>query len=75
LFNLNVYRVVDGKELLRVPNVKKNGESVRYSVFEHFHDEPMAEHRGVVQTYAAMRRRLYRKYMDEDIRRFVKAYW
>ena len=68
-----LYRVVDGKELLCVPNTKKNGESVRYSVFEHFHDEPMAGHRGVVQTYAAMRRRLYWKYMDQDIRRFIKS--
>ena len=26
-------------------HLKKNGDSVRYSVFEHFHDESMAGHR------------------------------
>jgi hypothetical protein len=56
-----LYRVKDGKELLCVPNIRRQDEDVRYQVFEQFHDEPMSGHRGVIQIAAAMRRRVYWK--------------
>ena len=68
-----LYRVIDGRELLCVPDITRNQENVRYSLFEQFHDVPMAGHRGVVQTYSAMRRRVYWKCMDRDIRKYVGA--
>jgi len=68
-----LYRVLDGKELLCIPNIKRKGESVRYQIYEQFHDDPLAGHRGIVPTYTAMRRRVYWKNMDQDIGKYVKS--
>ena len=68
-----LYRVKDGKELLCVPDIRRQDEDVRYQVFEQFHDEPMSGHRGIIQTAAAMRRRVYWKNMREDIEKYIRA--
>ena len=68
-----LYRVKDGKELLCVPDIRRKDEDVRFQVFEQFHDDPMSGHRGVVQTAAAMRRRVYWKNMRNDIEKYIRA--
>jgi hypothetical protein len=53
-----LYRVKDGKELLCVPDIRRQDEDVRYQVFEQFHDEPMSGHRGIIR---------------EDIEKYIRA--
>ena len=62
-----IYYIKTGKQLLWVP-VK-----LRNYVMKACHDPPSMGHRGVDKTYAYMKANLNWKYMEEDIRSFIKC--
>lgn len=68
-----LYRIVQGRELLCIPQVQVDGVSTRYDIISLFHDTLWGGHRGVEYTYRALRRRFHWPNMRKDVDKFVSS--
>ena len=68
LFNLGT----DGRALV-IPDVVYNGVSLRTTMIELYHDEPLSGHRGARRTAHRLRRNFYWHRLHRDVEHFVRT--
>ena len=73
LQNGYLYKVVQGKELLCVPDHIVDNVSIRFDIIQQFHDPPWSGHRGVQYTYQALRRRFHWPKLRADVEKFISS--
>ena len=68
LFNLGT----DGRALV-IPDVRHNGVSLRTTMMELYHDDPLSGHRGARRTAHRLRRNFYWHRLHRDVEHFVRT--